>query len=251
MMQETLQLLFIEFNWRKAVEIVIIAVLLFQLYQIVKGTVAIKIFFGILAIYLFWKLVEALQMELLTEILGQFIGVGVIALIIVFQQELRRFLLVIGTTGFRNKLTKRMLKWNGVQETRPWVEAVVKACSNMSNNRTGALIVLTQTSDPKMFINGGEKVDSLITSRMLESIFYKNSPLHDGAVIIGKNRIQMARCVLPVSQQEDFPAHLGMRHRSALGISEHTDAIVIVVSEQNGHISVFKEGEMKTDLNSG
>ena len=103
MMQETLQLLFIEFNWRKAVEIVIIAVLLFQLYQIVKGTVAIKIFFGILAIYLFWKLVEALQMELLTEILGQFIGVGVIALIIVFQQELRRFLLVIGTTGFRNK----------------------------------------------------------------------------------------------------------------------------------------------------
>ncbi|MFQ5335125.1 MAG: diadenylate cyclase, partial [Flavobacteriales bacterium] len=218
-MSDQLPLLFIEFNWRKAAEIVIIAVLLYQLYKIVKGTVAIKIFFGILAIYLFWKLVEALQMELLTEILGQFIGVGVIALIIVFQQELRRFLLVIGTTGFRSGLSRRFLRWKGVKEPPAGLEAVVRACMSMSENKTGALIVLARSSEPALFTTGGEEVDSLISSRLLESIFNKNSPLHDGAVIIEGNRIQKARCVLPVSQKDDFPPQYGMRHRSAMGIT--------------------------------
>lgn len=239
---------FITIRWLDIVDIILVAFLIYQLYKIVKGTVAIKIFAGILAIYLFWKLVEALKMELLSEILGQFIGVGVIALIIVFQQELRRFLILIGTTGFRSDLAKRLFNWKTVK-TELNISAIVNACSSMSKSKTGALIALSRTSDLyQLFSTGGEEADSKLSSAMIESIFFKNSPLHDGAVIISGNRIRAARCVLPVSEKKDFPSHLGMRHRAAVGITENSDGLAIVVSEQNGNISFCKEGIMQAKI---
>lgn len=240
-------------SWLDIIDIVLVAFLIYQLYKIIKGTVAIRIFLGILAIYMFWKLVEALQMELLTEILGQFIGVGVIALIIVFQQELRRFLLLIGTTGFvkgKRGITSRFMSWawNKENESPLDIPAILTACSHMSETLTGALIVIARSNNLEMTTSTGDQIDAKISNRMLESIFYKNSPLHDGAVIIANNKIKAARCVLPSTDKKDFPASLGMRHRAAVGITEHTDALAISVSEQTGEISLAKEGKLERNL---
>ncbi len=232
---------FIEFNFISIIDIVLVAILMYQLYKLVRGTVAINIFIGLTSIYLLWKLVDALHMELLSEILGQFIGVGVIILVIVFQQELRKFLIMIG----RAKLIKNkgFLKFNiGKQDNKLDIGIICKACQDLSNSKTGALLVITHADDLAFFSESGVQIGSDITIPLLKSIFFKNSPLHDGAVIIRGNKIVAARCVLPVTNNTDFPAHLGMRHRAAVGISEETDAVVIIVSEQNGEISFAKEG---------
>lgn len=231
--------LFIPFHWLDLIDILLVAAIIYQLYHLVKGTVAIRIFIGILSIYIFWKVVDALQMELLTEILRQVIGVGMIALIIVFQQEIRRFLILIGTTGFRNiPLAKRLFNWGKNQKMRIEIGPLIKACESMTASKTGALIVIQRETDLDFHLTIGDKIDGKITSRLLESIFYKNSPLHDGAVVIAENRIKYSRCILPVTNRENFPNHLGMRHRSAAGIAEHTDCIAIVLSEQTGNISI-------------
>ena len=243
------QLLPFSIGWTDVIDILLVAFLIYQLYKIIKGTVAIKIFVGILAIYLLWQLFEALQMELVAEILGQFIGVGVIALIIVFQQELRRFLLMIGTTG----LDRPIARWLGVRgkkQSRYVVDIaeITRACSRMASSLTGALIVLTKQSDLQLYASSAEKIDGLLSNDLLESVFYKNSPLHDGAVIISDNRIMYARAVLPVTDREDFPIGLGTRHRAAAGITEISDAVAIVVSEQTGTISYSKDGQIFTKL---
>lgn len=244
-------LLFISFRWMDALDVLLVALMLYQLYAIVKGTPAVNIFTGIFLIYLVWILVRALDMKLFSSILGKFIDVGVIAIIVVFQQELRRFLLFIGTSEFisRNRLLKPFfnLKPKSASERYQGIDftPLVKACFNMGDNKTGALIILTRNSDLKFYINTGEPLDAVVTERMIESIFYKNSPLHDGAVIIAGNRILAARCVLPVTEKEQFPAHYGMRHRAAVGISESTDAIAITVSEQTGHVSISVNGDIK------
>jgi diadenylate cyclase len=241
--------LFITFRWLDALDILIVAILLFQLYRLIRGTVAVNIFLGVLSLYLLWLLVRALDMRLLGSILGQFIGVGVIALIIVFQQELRRFLLIIGTSGILDRRSWRLFgNRGGGQGTGLSTDVVVNACMSMAQSRTGAILILARDSGLKFYTNTGEHVDAALTVRMLESIFYKNSPLHDGAVIIAGNRIRAARCVLPVTENEDFPAHLGMRHRAAVGISETSDAIAVVVSEQTGGISVARKGQLESDL---
>jgi uncharacterized protein (TIGR00159 family) len=128
-------------------------------------------------------------------------------------------------------------------------DAIINACFNMSETKTGALIIVSRKSDLKFYINTGEPVDSALTEKMLENIFYKNSPMHDGAVIIKDNRIIAARCVLPVTERENFPSHFGMRHRAAVGLTETTDAIAITVSEQTGHISLTVNGDINTNLN--
>jgi len=235
---------FIEFNFISIIDIVLVAVLMYQLYKLVRGTVAINIFIGLTSIYLLWKLVDAMHMELLSEILGQFIGVGVIILVIVFQQELRKFLIMIG----RAKLIKNkgFFKFNiGEQENKLDVNTLSKACQDLSKSKTGALLVITHTDDLAFFSESGVQIGANISIALLKSIFYKNSPLHDGAVIIRNNKIVAARCVLPVTNNTDFPTHLGMRHRAAAGISEDTDAVVIIVSEQNGEISFAKEGKLQ------
>jgi diadenylate cyclase len=245
---------FITFRWIDFIDILLVAFLLFQLYKLVKGTVAINIFVGILAFYMLWLIVRGLNMQLLPNILGEFIRWGAIILIIVFQQELRRFLLLIGTTGFfdKGKFRKNLFEFNwGVKKPQfVDVNTVVKACSDMAESYTGALIVIATRSELKFFANTGDYIDAVVSKRLIESIFFKNNPMHDGAIIISGNRIKATRCVLPVTENPDFPHHLGMRHRAAVGITEASDAVAIVVSEQTGTLSYAKQGELKTNLSA-
>lgn len=234
---------FIEFNFISIIDIVLVAILMYKLYKLARGTVAINILIGLTSIYLLWKLVTAIHMELLSEILGQFIGVGVIILVIVFQQELRKFLIMIGKTKLLKN--KGFFKFNiGEEDNVLDVETLCKSCQDLSKSKTGALIVITHSDDLAFFSESGVQIDAKITVPLLKSIFFKNSPMHDGAVILRDNQVVAARCVLPVTNNTDFPAHLGMRHRAAAGISEDTDAVVIIVSEQNGEISFAKEGKL-------
>jgi len=247
-----LPLLFLSIRWLDMVDIFLVAVLLYQLYKLVKGTVAIRIFLGILAIYLIWKLVSALSMELLSEILGQFIGVGVLALIIVFQQEIRRFLLLLGSqspfagAGILNKI----VNWTrdaGAEEDNDHT-AIIRACFNLSRNKMGALIVIATNTELKYHASTGDQLDAKLSAPLLESIFFKNSPLHDGGAIIYRNRIKAARCILPVSDNPDIPSDLGLRHRAALGLTESSSAFAIIVSEENGKVSIANDGKLKADL---
>lgn len=242
---------FLNFDLIDLLDIFLVAILLYQLYRLVQGTVAMNIFIGILAIYFVWKIVQALKMDVLSELLGQFINVGIIALLIVFQPELRRFLLLIGTPEILEKLSlgKRFFSFKGKKKIfSSDLNAIVKACRDMSETKTGALIILATGSDLNFYIKTGEQLDSKISANTLESIFYKNSPLHDGAVIISGGKIRAARCVLPITEREDFPSHLGMRHRAAAGITETSDALAIIVSEQTGEISFAKGGNLENGI---
>lgn len=245
-------LLFINVRWFDLLDIFFVALLLFQLYKLVKGTVAIRIFLGILAIYLLWKLVSAMQMEMLSEILGQFIGVGVLALIIVFQQEIRRFLLMVGSQSkiARKGFLKSFFNWSkendGIEKLN--TNAISKACLSMSKTKTGALIIIATDSELKYHASTGDEIDSKLTAVLLESIFFKNSPLHDGGVIIHNNRIKAARCILPVSDNPDIPASFGLRHRAAIGLTENSPALAVIVSEETGNISFCSNGKLTTNL---
>jgi len=182
--------------------------------------------------------------------LGGFISVGFIALIIVFQPEIRRFLLLLGTANIISQLRLKIIFWNRGKDSSPRlsIDPIVEACEEMSKTKTGALIILTKKNELRQCINTGEKIEALISSPLLENIFYKNSPLHDGAVIIDKNKIQAARCVLPITKNKNFPQDYGLRHRAAVGVSEQTDAISLIVSEQTGKISYAKGGSLHIHL---
>ena len=189
-------------------------------------------------------------MTLLTEILGQFISVGVIALIVVFQPEIRQFLLIIGKTKIIKARRRKFQFWR-IKITNPvnlHINKVVKACQKMAETRTGALIVITRQNELNNYVETGFPVDAKISEIMLETIFFKNSPLHDGAVIIIEETIHAARCILPVSNQENIPSTCGLRHRSALGITERSDALAIIVSEQRGAISFCSDGKLTMNL---
>jgi diadenylate cyclase len=228
------------------IDISLVAILVYQLYKLIKGTVAINIFIGLAAIYLLWKLVSAFHLQLLSEILGQFIGFGVIILAIVFQQELRKFLMIIG----KGKVLKNkgLFKFNFSKAHDNYLNTTViaEACGNMAKTKTGAIMILTQIDDLAVFCESGVEMNATISVPMIESIFYKNSPLHDGAVIIRDNKIISARSVLPVSNSNELPGRLGMRHRAAVGITEESDAAAIIVSEERGEISYVKDGELFT-----
>ena len=247
------QLFFISFGLTDAIDILLVAIILYLAYNLVKGTSAINIFIGLALIYFAYIVIKAFDLKLLSSIIGKFVNVGVIAVMILFQQEIRKFLLYIGSNEFlRNKNWKGLFKFNAnvdeFESIQLDVDAIAAACQSMSSTKTGALIIVARKSDLKFFINTGEIIDSGLTSRMLENIFYKNSPLHDGAVIIKDNRIIAARCVLPITERDDFPVHYGMRHRAAVGISENTDAIAVCVSEQTGGISLTFRGEINSQL---
>ena len=233
-----------------AIDIILFAVLLFEIYNLVKGTAAIRIFVGIIAIYLIWKVVKAFQMTLLTEILGQFISVGVLALIVVFQPEIRQFLLLIGKTRIIKSRQRRILFWK-IRITNPvnfHIDKIVKACQKMADTKTGALIIITRQNELHNYIETGQRVDAKISEVLLETIFFKNSPLHDGAVIIKGDTICAARCILPVSSKTNIPTGYGLRHRSAIGITERSDAIAIIVSEERGQISFSIDGLLTSNV---
>jgi diadenylate cyclase len=226
------------------VDVVLVAFLLFYLYRLVKGTVAINIFIGIVILYGIWKLTELLEMQLLSKILGGFLGVGMFALIVVFQQEIRKFLLMLGTTNFsaRKKLLQRLNLFTE-SESHTNIPAILGACSKMGKSHTGAIIVIQRNNSLEFVKNTGDPMNVEVNQPILESIFYKNSPLHDGALIIEDNTITATRVILPVSKDKNIPARFGLRHRAALGITEKTDAVCLVVSEENGQISYLKEGD--------
>ena len=234
-------------------DILIVAFLLYKIYELLKGGAAMSIFIGIVAIYsLWWLCVKVLDMKLLGALLGQFIGVGVLALIIVFQQEVRRFLLMFGSNTFiaKNPVTKKIFNWQMQSTSTADVTPIVKASVAMSKSRTGAIIVLERNTDLKFYESTGDLMDAEVSKRLIESIFFKNSPLHDGAIIIENNKIKAARCVLPVTESSELPAHYGMRHRAALGISEQSDALAIIVSEETGQVSIANDGKIISNLSA-
>jgi len=237
---------FIQIRWIDIVDILLVAVLLYELYKLLKGTVAINIFFGIVAVVLIWQVVNALQMELLSQILGAFISVGFIALIVIFQPEIRRFLLALGTTTFMRRKGKRFLFWRLNIDNLPGIDAnaIVRACNSMAEMKQGALLILTRKNELKQYINTGEVIEARLSTPLLENIFYGQGPLHDGAVIISGNIIKAAACILPVSGNTDIPKRMGLRHRAAVGITEVSDAVAIVVSEETGKISYSLEGKL-------
>lgn len=244
---------FIHITLVDIIDIILVAFLFFQIYMLIRGTAAINIFIGIFLLYVIWLVVRALNMEMLSTILGQIIGVGALALIIVFQQEVRKFLLYIGTRYLSNRkfsLERIFAPKVNLTQLQLDIESVVKACRNMAETRTGALIVVGRRSNLQLYVDTGDTIDALIDNRLIETIFFKNTPLHDGAMIIANGRIVAARCVLPTTEKLDVPAHLGMRHRAAMGISEHTDAVVVVVSEETGKIAFIEKGEIKGGLSA-
>lgn len=240
---------FLDFSFLDLIDILLVAFLLYQLYRLIKDTVAINVLIGVAAIYLIWKLVQALQMELLSEILGQFIGVGVIALVIVFQQEIRRFLLMIGSTNFtRRRALLRFWRINDEESTTIDYSEVVKACGQMTQSSTGALIVFEGDSKLGFYASTGTPIGAQVSSSLLESIFNKNSPLHDGAVIITGSKIVAAGCILPLTEKTNLPSRFGLRHRAALGIAEKANALAVVVSEETGEISVVNNGQFSNKI---
>ncbi|WP_405205434.1 diadenylate cyclase [Aquimarina sp. LLG6339-5] len=227
-------------------DIVLVALLLYYIYKLVKGTAAINIFIGIVMIYLVWKLTQFLAMEMLSSVLGEFIGVGMFALIVVFQQEIRKFLLMIGSTNFgRRRKFLRQLKFirDTPEDSLTDVGSIVKACQKMGTTFTGALIVIKRNTSLDFVKTSGDELDILVKTPIIESIFYKNSPLHDGAMIVEDNRIVATRVILPVTNDRDIPLRFGLRHRAAIGITEKTDALALIVSEETGQISYVRNGE--------
>jgi TIGR00159 family protein len=230
---------------KDAIDIFCVAFFLYKTYRIMKRSGSIAIFTGILSFIAVWILVRALEMRLLGSILDQFVSVGFVILVVLFQEEIRHFLQVIGSNrGWRFLAKLFTPKGNKISDDLSYIMPIVLACMNLSKTKTGALIVLKQETNLDLYIQTGEIINADLSTRLIENIFFKNSPMHDGAVIISGKKIKAAACILPVSQRHDIPKELGLRHRSALGMSQETDAKVIVVSEETGGISVAHEGKL-------
>ncbi len=238
---------FITIRFLDILDVLLVAFLLYQLYRLIKGTVAFNIVIGLFSLYLFWLVVRALNMELLGSIMGQFIGVGVLALIVVFHPEIRKFLVFIGTNYNVNRVLSldklfSTDKEKSIDEEK--AEILAEACFSLSKSKTGALIVIAGSSELNEQINTGEMLNAQISSSLIRTVFFKNTPLHDGALIIKGNKIVAAGCILPLTQR-DVDKSLGLRHRAAIGITESTDAVTIIVSEERGSVSFASEGEIK------
>ena len=235
-----------DFKITDILDIILVAILLYYIYKLVRGSVAINIFIGIVIVWGFWKLTELLGMEMISSMVGAFMQVGLIALIIVFQQEIRKFLLMIGSTNFANKRNFlkhfKFIKQEGLS-TSIDVDAILSACGNMSSTKTGVLMVIQRNNSLDFVKSSGDKMYIEISQPIIESIFYKNSPLHDGAAIIVNNYIVATRVILPVSNERNIPLHYGLRHRAAVGITEKTDALALIVSEETGDIAYIKNGQ--------
>jgi uncharacterized protein (TIGR00159 family) len=243
--------LFIHIGIFDVLDILLFAYVLYKIYMLIKGSLAINIFIGIALIYVLWMAVRAFKMQLLAGLLGQIMGVGMIALVIVFQQEIRRFLLVIGSKYFSANFRSKIFSYFKFQKkTNPPlnIPSILVALESLSVKKTGALIVIANKMSLDNYSHIGDTLNANISSRLIEGIFNKESPLHDGAIVIHNNKIISARCILPISDRVDLPPHFGTRHRAALGMSEYTDSIIIVVSEENGAISYAQDGKLYYDV---
>jgi len=240
---------FLEISVVNLIDITLVSILIYQVYKLLRGSVAIKIFLGFLSIYLIYLLVSALRMELLSIILGQFMGVGIIAAIIIFAPEIRKFLLIIGRSSFlsNENFLQELLFWRKKESQAFNINPIIEATKSLSGTNTGALMVISSGSELKFYAESGDILDAVVSKRLLISIFNKYSPLHDGAVIIYNGKVKAARCILPVTER-DVPAQFGLRHRAAIGMSEATDTLVLTVSEETGQISLAKNGKILHNL---
>ncbi len=241
---------FVSFRIVDVLDILIVTILLFELYKLTKGTAAVKIFWVLALLFVIWEVVSYFHFTMLSALMGEIMNVGVLAVIILFQPEIRKFLLYIGDGRVVHFFSDRFSKQNKNSAYIDEIEAVKSACRHMSATMTGTLIIFARKTPLDEFLNTGEVIDAKPSAELLENIFFKNSPLHDGAVIIKDHRIAAARCILPVSKNRDLPQEVGLRHRSALGATEFTDAIAVVVSEQTGNISICRDGQLTRDYTS-
>lgn len=242
----------LSFGIKDILDILAVAVLLFYVYKLMKESGTINIFYGVMAFIVVWLLCsEILDMRLIGTILDKFMAIGLLILVILFQEQIKRFLVELGSRqrwGFLRKLLHHHQDSESGQQE--WVMPVVYACMSMSKSKTGALIVIQETISLEPYARTGDIINADVNTRLIENIFFKNSPLHDGAMIIADNRIMAAGCILPVSHDSDVPRSLGLRHRSALGIAQATDAVAIIVSEETGKISMAHRGKLYTRLSS-
>lgn len=243
----------IEFHFKDLLDIIIVAFILYQTYRLLKGTSGMNIFAVLLTFVVVWFLVSyVFQMELLGSIINKVANVGVILIVILFQDEIRNFMAKLfsrtATNGLIKRIKKILFKIDDTTHTSG-IEQITQAVFNCSKTKTGVLIVIEQEAELTHYGLSGEVIDAEINSRLIENIFFKNTPLHDGAMIISKDRIMAAGCILPVSNRTDIPKHLGLRHRAGLGMTEKTDALVIIVSEETGKVSCMKQGTLNLGIN--
>ena len=243
-----------EFGIKDAIDILLVAMLLFYAWRLMKSSGSLNVFYGIMMFVIIWIVVsQMLEMKLLGSIFDKLVSVGVLALIILFQEEIRRFFLTLGSQRQLNFITRYFVKSKtGISEEHEdqQIMRIVLACDSMSKNLVGALIVIEREMSLSDVVKSGELIDANISTELIKNIFFKNSPLHDGAMIIGHNRIVAAGCILPVSHNLNIPKELGLRHRAALGITSQSDAIAVIVSEETGAISVAQGGEFHLRLAS-
>lgn len=237
------------FTPKDIIDILLVATVMYQLYRIVSKSGTAVIFNGVLAFIILWVLIsQVLQMRLMGAILDKFSDFGIFVLIIIFQDEIKRFLISLGSNRTFRFFSRLFRSKETGELNDTVVTSLVLACMNLAKTYTGALIVIEQEIKLGQFIETGEKLDADISTRLIENIFFKNTPLHDGAMIIGGNKIKAAGCILPISQNQDLPKSYGLRHRAALGVSQETDAKVIVISEERGKISFVSGGEIEANI---
>ncbi len=240
-----------EFGIKDIIDILITATLLYYIYRTMKVSGTLNIFIGVLAFVLLWiVLSRILEMKLIGSIMDMFINIGLLVLVILFQDQIKRFLVELGSNKRWSFFRRIFSKKGNEGEPKQWIIPLVYACMSMSKSKTGALIVIKQNVPLDNYERTGDIIDAKINTRLIENIFFKNSPLHDGALIISNNKLAAAGCIMPVSHDTSLPRYLGLRHRAALGIAQATDAIAIVVSEETGNISLAYKGQLYSKLNS-
>lgn len=243
-----------DFGIKDAVDIFLVALLLYYIYRLMRESRSVNVFLGIMIFVVLWIVVShILEMKLLGAIMDKLVSVGVIGLIILFQQDIRKFLEKLGahrSFRFISDIFVKDRNERDIEKTKKAIMPVVWACQSMSKRKEGALIVVERHDSLRELMKTGERIDAEISSRLIENIFFKNSPLHDGAMIISKRRIHSAGCILPVSHDQDIPKEFGLRHRAALGMSQENDSVVIVVSEETGGISMAIKGELKVRISA-
>jgi uncharacterized protein (TIGR00159 family) len=237
------------FGTKDIVDVLLVAIVMYQLYRIVSKSVTGAIFKGVLSFMILWILVsQVLQMRLMGIILDKFVDIGLIVLIIIFQDEIRRFLMTLGSNRTFRFLARIFKTKDKGELSDAVITSLVLACMNMAKTYTGALIVIEQEIKLGHYSETGEALDADISTRLIENIFFRNTPLHDGAMIISGNKIKAAGCILPISQSRDIPKSFGLRHRAALGIAQETDAKAIVISEERGKISFVSDGQIQANI---
>lgn len=241
--------MFSYFGFKDLIDIILVALLLYYLFRLVKISGMRPLFMGIVVFLIIWVLVsQVFDMVLIGSILDQFVSIGLILLVILFQDEIRRFLMSLGSQKGWRVISRLIFPVDKQKKDNSHLTAIVLACMNMSKSYTGALIVIQGDIHLGLYEQTGEIINSDVSSRLIENIFFKNSPLHDGAMIVVGKKIKAAGCILPVSQNPNIPKHLGLRHRAGLGISQETDAKVIIVSEERGRITYASQGMLKMNV---